>query len=82
LRAVSPSSAFYFAVLPEPGISGIADGGQRPGASISPFEARDRSKRAQACVLDHVFGIGFVAGEPARKRIRVGKMRQNYAGEV
>jgi hypothetical protein len=37
---------------------------------------------AQACVLDHVFGIGFVAGEPARERIRVGKMRQNYAGEV
>jgi hypothetical protein len=63
-------------------MSGIADDGQRPGASISLLEARDRSKRAQACVLGHVFGIGFVAGEPARERIRVGKMRQNYAGGV
>ncbi|GAC1328286.1 MAG: hypothetical protein NVSMB26_03390 [Beijerinckiaceae bacterium] len=39
-------------------------------------------KRLQRCVLHHILRVGGVAREPARKAVRVRKVRQEDGGKA
>ncbi len=70
-------------VLAEPGIGGVADDRQQPGAGpLHRGAAFQRLQGADAGVLHDVLGVGRVAAEPARQGIGVVEVRQNMLREV
>ena len=67
------------AVLAHPAVGAVAHDGEEPGARIAAGEPENGAERLQAGVLDHVVGVRDVAGEEARKRMRVVEVRQHDA---
>src|ERR1700732_1759155 len=62
-------------ILMQPGIAGVADDLEHPGADIPPSEATEKSEGPHEGFLHHVLRILVVAGQPARQVISGIEMR-------
>jgi hypothetical protein len=69
-------------VLAQPRERRVARDGQQPSPRIAAGKSADAAKGTQACLLHHVLGIGGVSGEPARKRVGIGEVRQHHRTEA
>src|SRR3984957_7330133 len=56
--------------------------GQNPGAGIAAGKIADRTECAQEGVLDHILGVGSVAGEPARQPVSIIEVRHHRGVEA
>ena len=61
----SKGREFVRAIVAQPGVTGVADNREQPGAAIPAIEAAEKLKRAQAGLLNHVFRVLVIAGQPA-----------------
>jgi hypothetical protein len=68
-------------VLMEPGIGGVADDSEHPGASIAADEATDAAEGAERCILHHIFGVRATARQPVRQIVGRIEMRHHHTGE-
>src|SRR5246127_2447871 len=55
------------AIFLQPGVAGVANNLQQPGAGVDSVKPRDKSKSSHHGFLGHVFGVGAAAQQPARQ---------------
>src|SRR6266481_6852313 len=66
------------AILLQPGVAGIADNLQEPGARVDSMKTCDKSKRPHHRLLRHVFGVRAAAQQPSRQIERGILMRHDH----
>src|ERR1700745_616021 len=55
------------AIFLQPGVAGVANNLQQPGARVDSVKPRDKAKSSHHGFLGHVFGVGAAAQQPARQ---------------
>ena len=58
-------------------VGGVAYDLQRPDAGITVFKSFYRPESSQAGILNHIFSVIPITGEPTRQRISFTEMRED-----
>src|SRR6266404_3827221 len=66
------------AIFLQPGVTGIADNLQEPGARVDSMKTCDKSERPHHRLLRHVFGVCAAAQQPTRQIERGILMRHDH----